>query len=834
METKYEMIKFENALPINVLLHSVDVVPNHWHSSLEIIFVVSGSVDLIYDGKKYVLNKEDVFVINSNKMHTLTSNVKNSIIAAQIEYEFIKNIYKDIDRMEFDCKNIDNKNNLPEFDIIRHILARVVWNYNKGFEGYQLKINALLYELVYILINNFKVESNKKSIDVGNKHFDRLVRIMEYVKENFNNDISLSKVAETEYLTPQYLSRFFEKHMGINFSTYVNNVRLEYAVNELINTDDSITDIAFNSGFPNVKSFISFFKSKYNETPNNYRKKIKEFNSNLISEKGEKITQNYLDIDTNNSFQDILTYIREKQYVDTIEKIDRKVSKIIEVDLNNNLGEIKNNWKNLITIGKAKEGLIDIVQKQIIEVQKNIGFKYIRFHGIFDDEMMVYHENEDGSVEFNFNYVDRLLDFFKSVNLKPFIELSFMPSDLAKFKTKTLFYNKSITSPPKSYKKWAFMVNALVIHCIERYGLEEVKTWYFEVWNEPDIKDFWYGSEEDYYDLYEISYKVIKEVDESLKVGGPSISSLTIKQTKWLERYINYCIENKCEPDFISYHTYPNEVFNMNENFTHKKGLIIDENTSYLSDIIDIVKNKLQEYNLNNTELHLTEWNSTISHRDLTNDTLYKGSFIFKNILENMDKMSSFGYWALSDYMEELKLDKNVFHGGLGLITNNNIKKTAYYAYELLNKLGDTLVDKGEGYYVTKDSNSYKVFLYNYCHFDKIYSMSDVSNISIRERYSVFVDKVLNIELKLDNFDKNSTYNITTYSLSKKQGSSFDTWIDMGAPDNLDMDDIDYINKSSLPKKQKFTVNIEKEYTIKEELQPHEVKVYSFVKSYKN
>ena len=226
MKTTYEMIKFENTLPINVLLHSVGAVANHWHSSIEILFVLSGTVEIIYDGKKYILKKDSIFVINSNKIHSLSADSNNSVIMAQIEYDFIKNVYKDIDNIEFDCIQIDKSNNLSEFDIIRHILAKIVWIYNKCFDGYQLKINSLLFELVYILVNNFKVEKSEKSINLGNKHFDRLVRIMDYVKENFNNDISLSKVAEIEFLTPQYLSRFFEKHMGINFSTYVSKVRL--------------------------------------------------------------------------------------------------------------------------------------------------------------------------------------------------------------------------------------------------------------------------------------------------------------------------------------------------------------------------------------------------------------------------------------------------------------------------------------------------------------------------------------------------------------------------------------------------------------------------------
>ena len=152
MKTTYEMIKFENTLPINVLLHSVGAVANHWHSSIEILFVLSGTVEIIYDGKKYILKKDSIFVINSNKIHSLSADSNNSVIMAQIEYDFIKNVYKDIDNIEFDCIQIDKSNNLSEFDIIRHILAKIVWIYNKCFDGYQLKINSLLCSLFFSFI----------------------------------------------------------------------------------------------------------------------------------------------------------------------------------------------------------------------------------------------------------------------------------------------------------------------------------------------------------------------------------------------------------------------------------------------------------------------------------------------------------------------------------------------------------------------------------------------------------------------------------------------------------------------------------------------------------
>ena len=194
----------------------------------------------------------------------------------------------------------------------------------------------------------------------------------------------------------------------------------------------------------------------------------------------------------------------------------------ITVDVNAVQGPLDTSFKECIGAGRANEGLRADWQDQLREAQRECGFKYIRMHGLLTDDMGVYKEDAHGNPIYNWQYIDRLYDFLLSIDMKPFVELSFMPKDLASG-SKTVFWWKGNVTPPKSYDKWADLIRHLVTHFQERYGHDEVKTWYFEVWNEPDLHDgFWTGTREDYFKLYDVTAKAIKSVSPDYRVGGPA------------------------------------------------------------------------------------------------------------------------------------------------------------------------------------------------------------------------------------------------------------------------------------------------------------------------
>ncbi|EQK43195.1 bacterial regulatory helix-turn-helix s, AraC family protein [[Clostridium] bifermentans ATCC 638] len=827
----YETIKFNESLPVNIFIHEVDVVQSHWHESIEILLVANGEVDLLVDGKKYNLQEDDLIIINSKEIHSIKSEKNNIVIAIQIDLSSFNDLYEDIDKINLNCKSFEYTKDDKRFILIRKILSEITYNYLKQSNGYNIKINSLLNELVYILINRFKNSTKTKTENKNYKHLDRLNRVISHMQKNYKEDITLNNISSMEYLSPQYFSKFFEKHMGVNFLAYLNSIRLEHAMKDLLNTDYNITDIALNNGFANTKSFTNLFKNTYKETPSNYRKKFCNINEIKNSKTDRGI--NYLEINENNQIDFIFKYLKGQEDAKGLEIID-KVENVVHVDASKTIKSINNTWKNLITIGKAKEGLMKDVQEHLIEIQSKIGFKYIRFHGIFDDSMMVYDE-KNNNPSFNFTYIDKLFDFLLSINLKPFVELGFMPSKLALNTNKSIFYTKSVISEPKDIKLWNLLVENFIRHCVNKYGFEEVSSWYFEVWNEPDIDSvFGFNKEEYYNEFFKETYNTIKSVNSNFKVGGPSILGYNILKNNWLEIYLNYCIENNCIPDFITFHSYPVEYLDRSVTeylLNNELKICISKNVNYLSVVINKIKEILKRFKLENTSIYMTEWNSTPSHRDLTNDTLYKASYITKNIIENLDKLDGFGYWAATDLLEEFRIDEDLFHGGLGLILNNGIKKSAFYAYELLNKLGDKLIDIGDCYIVTKQFDTYQIMIYNYCHFDNIYSRGDISQISKIDRYNVFKNIEKNITINLKNIESGE-YLFKEYKISKEHGSSFDTWVNMGSPDYLDEEDVAYINNSSMIEIKKYKKYINNDYIINANLEPHEVKFYTIKPKY--
>jgi xylan 1,4-beta-xylosidase len=826
----YEIIEMNKELPIHIFLHSVDYVTNHWHDSIEIIFVLKGKVNVSVNDKRFELTEKDVFLINANDIHSIQHQEDNLLLAVQVPIPALKENIKEVESYTFSCQSfLYDENQQDEFNELRALLAQMMWVVNKEGEGYELQIKSLYFQLIYLLIKNFKDEQEKENKISSQKHIERLLRITSYVKENYRQPITLNELSQNEFLSVHYLSKFIQKHLGMPFSKYVDSIRLDHAVKDIVFTDIPLTQIALDNGFASVKAFNRAFKEFYHQTPSEYRRAVEM--EPRKNDRNKVTLANYVEIDKSQAFSKLFSYLPTGEK--SIEVESRAViKKQNSIDVRSKTSKIYHHWKKLMTIGKAKECLYTDVQDQLRLVKKATDFQYLRFHGLFDDEMMVYGENELGEPEINFLYTDKLFDFLQSMDVKPFVELGFMPGELAENPDETVFYKKSTISKPKSIDKWNQLVRNFVIHYEDRFGINEVQQWYFEFWNEPDFYVFWRGTFEEYCLLYKNTYQTIKELNPSYSVGGPSIVS--INNSDWLQQFLDFCISENCLPDFISFHCYMHEELDIN-----KKKKLTDESTfefGYISRDEDFLKNKinnlkqiLAEKKMEDVEVHLTEWNSTAFHRDLTNDTSFKAAFVVKNLLENMDCIGSFGYWTASDLIEEQRAAIPTFHGGLGLITNNSIPKPAYYAYEILGKLGDQLIAAGEGYFMTKSRKGYQIILYHYCHYDRLYCMNQHANIDIKNRYNVFLDRDnIQVKLTLSGIEK-GTYKINQHQLNRDYGSAFDKWIEMGAPESLSLDDINYLKFSSIPKKHISEVRIENDFVLNAILQPHEVQLFEIL-----
>jgi xylan 1,4-beta-xylosidase len=373
--------------------------------------------------------------------------------------------------------------------------------------------------------------------------------------------------------------------------------------------------------------------------------------------------------------------------------------RVINLDFNKVKGSLNTMFKECVGAGRANEGLRADWQQQLAYVRKECGFKYIRMHGLLTDDMGVYNEDHKGNPEYNFQYIDVLYDYILSIGMKPFVELGFMPSALASG-SQTIFWWRGNITPPKDYGKWTDLIRNLILHFTERYGAEEVKTWYFEVWNEPNLKGFfWSGTQEEYFKLYEYTVQAIKSVNKEYRVGGPATAGAA-----WVPEMIDFCSTNKLPLDFISTHSYGVKQGYVDENGA--TGTLLDKNPWSVSG--DIVNSRKQISNspMPNLELHYTEWSSSYTPSDPIHDSYHQAAYVLEKIKQVGNAANSMSYWTFTDIFEEAGPRFTPFHGGFGLLNYQSIKKPAFYSFSFLNRLGETeLVNADSSSWACKSSN---------------------------------------------------------------------------------------------------------------------------------
>ena len=832
---KYELINHEERLPIKIFLHNINKYPIHWHEDMEIIFVLNGRIKITEGHKEYVLNEDDIILINSNVMHSSEYIEQNTTLVMQIDTMFFNNYIDNFSEIIFDCNTLsgDGKDK-QRFDDIRNTLARIMMVVHKKDGAYVVKAQELIFKLIGLLISNFQVVENKPLFVKPKKPNQRLKRVVQYINEHYMEDISLQTIAGIEDLSPQYISKTFKEGMGISFIKYLTSVRLKKSMEGLIYTNNNVLDIAIEYGFPNSKSYYKAFKEAFSMTPSDYRKLYQQ--TPYDSYEQDKL--NYFKLNPHQAYKHLIKYLPSTD--DTPSDTQKRIT--YELRVNKPGRKLKHTWSKMMTFSRAAEGLRAEFQRQMMEVQKEIPFEYVRFHGIFNDDMMVYNEYEDGTPYYNFTYVDELFDFFMKCNIKPFIEVGFMPEKLASNKDQYIFWWKGNVSYPNEINKWLGLVKAFIMHLIQRYGRDEVLSWYFEIWNEPNINNvFWFESKECFFDFFSKTFFAIKSVDPNLRVGGPAVISEISSGATWYDDFLQYVKSNNINIDFFSYHVYPviydeGQSINFDDKSFDNPSALLGAASKYKmggKDFIiqqaKLMKDKIDMYNLKDVEVHMTEFNSSVSSRDLVHDTCFMAAFLVHNMLGMYEYADSLGYWTFTDIFEEFKAGETTFHGGFGFITNNGIKKPHYYAYYLLNKLGNEVLEHGENYIMTRSNTGYQILLYNYCHYDELYRNLETSQLSMLDRYNVFESgETQKLKLIIKGL-KSGEYIIRVYKIDRENGSAYDEWLKMGAPKTLCSIETDWIKRKSLPQYYTMNKQVDTCMEIIEELKPHGVMLIEIV-----
>ena len=440
-------------------------------------------------------------------------------------------------------------------------------------------------------------------------------------------------------------------------------------------------------------------------------------------------------------------------------------------------------WEVCVGSSNAYTALREDYRKQLKRAHEELGFKYVRFHGIFDDRMSVLimkkdHSGNEFGLVYNFANIDNIFDYLLEIGMKPFIELGFMPSAIARG-DKTIFHYKANITPPEKYEQWGELIRRFVEHLIERYGIEEVKSWFFEVWNEPNLFFFFDGTKDEYFRLYEVSARTIKAIHPDLKVGGPATSC-----NSWIKDTVDFCRKNDVPLDFISTHHYPTD------DPLWKSGMDIMEffqsdlsgNRTYERGVLKKMTKRVRE-EAGDLPVYFTEWNTSAMANDNKHDEPFAAAMIAKTLADNDGLVEGYSYWAFSDIFEESGQLAGAFHGGFGLQTYYGIAKPAYRLFELFHGLGKERIsvwsdqtDSTVEALATNTESGYRVIVYN---------------------HNIPEEPIKNETISLDLSALTDKKAATIYRIDQSHTNPKKMWQELGEPEYLKKDDVIKLHESS-------------------------------------
>lgn len=790
MDAKFEMVGYElGALFVLHRMNGIRTSP-HWHRELELIYVLKGRIEAEVQDKSTTVQENQLLIINHEQVHTVNSRegTDTDLIILQISEQLLKSLDQTSASIHIQTLidfNDEEDSREPPLESVHQCMSELVYEIEKPDTKKIKTFNMLCYRLITLLLQNFCTQRDDMPDLKNNRYRQRVKQILDYVSVNYMHGISQEEVALHLGIHPTYLSRIFAAYTNTSFVQFLNAYRLEKVCMELAQTADSVTEIYLRNGFTNGKTFNRVFHNQVGVTPSEFRSKQAVEGGGCSVADGRVTTSvgTYINFKENADKERLGT--ERQSFVLTKPVASQETSgytetRVVLAKCGARSTVLKKPFLNLIGTGRAYDLLSAPWRKHFEMCQKELAFRYLRFHGLFNDEMGIIHKTGD-QIAYNFFYIDEALGYLLSQNIRPYIELSFMPSALAAGNQKLFAYQADI-SMTKSCEQWKDMVSELLRHLLEQFGRIEVEQWFFEVWNEPDIDEFWAGEFEDYLQLYLVSYNAIKQIDTALRVGGPAASSVIFQTQKKMRVFLDFCTENHVMPDFLSAHPYPAQFYEISGSFAQLQKMCP---ASYTIDNIQWLREVAKDAGYPKIELHMNEWNASPRYDDYVHDTAFMATYVIDTALRCADLCAVLGWWTVSDLFDEGGVVYREFGGGFGLINRSGLKKPAYWGMWALRRLCANVLEKGEDYIVTTEGNRFAVLLWNHAFYLPAFAKGERSQLSYYDRYRVFEPAGVKRFLVTIAGLAPCTVSVLKHQFDQKHGSIYEFWMEHGAIEYL-------------------------------------------------
>jgi xylan 1,4-beta-xylosidase len=348
-------------------------------------------------------------------------------------------------------------------------------------------------------------------------------------------------------------------------------------------------------------------------------------------------------------------------------------AKRIDIDLRSQPEPFPHYWEECAGSDRTAVAFRAQWQQDLIRARELTGFKAVRCHGLFDDEMGVCRSIGQNGPVFNFLYVAEVFDKLLEIGVKPFVELGFMPLPMASSRN-TVFWYKGNTSPPAKMEYWSQLISTFTAFCVKRYGISEVSKWDFECWNEPDL-GFWSGQQSDYFELYKATALAVKSVDQRIRVGGPATA-----EVQWVPAFTEYCATHKAPVDFVSTHIYPTDPQTIV--FGREAGIPVND---VMPRAIAQARDQIRSSKLPKLPLLITEWSSQ------------NPAFIGQTLRDCAGLTENLSYWTFSNVFEEGGPASQFYNGTFGMIGQRGVARPSLHAMTLAHRLGEKRLSATDG-----------------------------------------------------------------------------------------------------------------------------------------
>ena len=768
-------------------------------ADLQILFVLNGSASVQVTGTTLVLEEKDFLILNPFQAYAVKMDKSTLVMRFRANVRILSDYY-DISKLEFLGNSVEEAS--ERHTVLRNLLEKcITYYYGKKSDNGRilLKLNSLYYEIAELLISSFSIVRSQTAEELEGAEDESLIQEMtRYIRMNYQSALKLEDLADHFFLSPPYISRFFKKKLGINFAKYLTDVRLEEATKKLEQTDNSLTWIAMDCGFPNLTAFNKAFREKYQMSPKQYRAELKQTEQ----------TQEHTDKENRAlaEFQ-LLDYFEKNNHIpgrefDEVEQVQADASEY---------SILEKNWNKMINIG----GIYLLLQKEIQDhtlfLCKTLGYEYVRIWDLYEQRMHINAGNKER--RYNFSRLDTCLDFLSQNHIKPYLELGFKPFILLR-NYEDYIFNEEREIVFDEAEEYGAFIRSLMKHLINRYSSQELSAWYFELWCDP--RWFPEGEPATYIEYFEEAYQAIKELMPRAHVGGAWDRSYGIIS---FEHFIEIWSTRNVQPDFLSIYCYApllREIM-YNEQGLHaleserrermRMHHITDGETVepeqirnfQISSYVESRKRIMLQYGMM-MPLLCSEWNFTVINSNVVNDSRFKGAYVMKEIMNMYQELGMMGYWFGTDQFAEDDDAPMLLNGRCGLITHQGICKPAYWAILMMNRLEDYLLKKTEHTMVTRNEfGSYVIACHNYKPLDIQYYVQkemDVRIESIPHFYENETQLTLNITIT---GVKNGKYHIKTRVVNSQYGGVQDEWLRMGKVAFLTQADVEYIDHMSRP-----------------------------------